>query len=62
MVLSNGDFVNISGVVGMTEVNNKTFKVADKATNTFELTDMLMEQMLTTTAFTTYGSGGMCIT
>ena len=26
---SNGDFVIISGVVGMTEVNNKTFKVAD---------------------------------
>ena len=36
----NGDFVNISSVVGMTEVNNKTFKVADKTTNTFELQDV----------------------
>ena len=32
---SNGDFVIISGVVGMTELNCKTFKVADKTTNTF---------------------------
>ena len=37
---SNGDFVNISSVAGMTEVNNKTFKVANKATNTFQLTDI----------------------
>ena len=55
---SNGDFVNISGVVGMTEVNNKTFKVANKATNTFELTDVDGTNV-NTTNFTTYSSGGV---
>ena len=55
---SNGDFVNISGVVGMTEVNNKTFKVANKATNTFQLTD-IDGTNVNTTNFTTYGSGGI---
>ena len=37
---TDGDDVYISGVVGMTEVNGRTFKVANKATNTFELTDL----------------------
>ena len=55
---SNGDFVNISGVVGMTEVNNKTFKVANKATNTFQLTD-IDGNNVNTTNFTTYSSGGV---
>ena len=55
---SNGDFVNISGVVGMTEVNNKTFKVANKATNTFELTDVDGTNV-NTTNFTTYSSDGV---
>ena len=55
---SNGDFVNISGVVGMTEVNNKTFKVANKATNTFQLTD-IDGTNVNTTNFTTYSSGGI---
>ena len=54
---SNGDFVNISSVAGMTEVNNKTFKVANKATNTFQLTD-IDGNNVNTTNFTTYGSGG----
>ena len=37
---SNGDKVYISGVQGMTEVNNTWFLVANKDTNTFELTDL----------------------
>ena len=37
---SNGNTVVISGVVGMTQVNGKRFKVANVATNTFELQDI----------------------
>ena len=37
--LLNGDDVYISGVVGMTEVNGQVFKVSNKGTTTFELTD-----------------------
>ena len=37
---SNGDTVVISGVSGMTQVNGKRFKVANVATNTFELQDI----------------------
>ena len=37
---SNGDHVIITGVVGMTELNGKTFKVANKTTNTFEIQDV----------------------
>ena len=55
---SNGDFVNISGVVGMTEVNNTTFKVADKTTNTFELQNVDGTD-INSSAFTTYSSGGI---
>ena len=49
---SNGDRVFISGVVGMTEVNNREFTVANKTTNTFELSGV------NSSGFTTYGSGG----
>jgi hypothetical protein len=34
---ADGDIVILSSVVGMTEVNGKTFKVSNKDTNTFEL-------------------------
>lgn len=37
--LSDGDHVKITGVVGMTEVNDKVFVVANKAADTFELND-----------------------
>ena len=37
--LSNGDLVKITGVVGMTEINDRLFKVADKTDDTFELQD-----------------------
>lgn len=54
---ANGEEVFISGVVGMTEVNNKSFKIADKTTNTFELQDMGSTD-INSSAFTTYSSGG----
>ena len=55
---NNGDHVIISGVVGMTELNGKTFKVADKTTNTFEL-QTVDGTDINSSAYTAYGSGGV---
>jgi len=55
---SNGDTVVISGVVGMTQVNGKRFKVASVATNTFALQDVDGNNV-NTTSYTTYTSGGV---
>lgn len=51
---ANGDRVRISGVVGMTEVNNRIFTVANVNTgaNTFELSGV------NSSGYTTYSSGG----
>ncbi len=54
---SNGDWVYISSVAGMTEVNGKYYKVANKATNTFELQD-IDGNNVNTTGYTAYTSGG----
>jgi hypothetical protein len=50
---SNGDSIIISEVVGMTEVNGKTFIIAEKTTNTFELQDV------NSSSYTTYNSAGV---
>ena len=50
---SNGDLVTISGVVGMTQLNGNTYTVANKATDTFELSG------INSTGFTAYVSGGV---
>ena len=50
--MSNGDRVFITGVVGMTQVNNKEFTVAGVATNTFQLSGV------NSSAYTAYGSAG----
>ena len=55
---SNGDHVIITGVVGMTELNGKTFKVANKTTNTFEIQDVDGNNV-NTTGYTAYGSAGV---
>lgn len=49
---SNGDEVLITGVVGMTQVNNRTFVVAGVTANTFQLKDV------DSTGYTAYSSGG----
>ena len=58
---SNGDFVVISSVAGMTEVNGRTYKVANKTTNTFELNDVDGNAIDTATSgpYSTYTSGGV---
>ncbi len=54
---SDGDWVYIDSVVGMTEVNNKFYKVANKTTNTFELQDTDGNN-IDTTSYTAYSSAG----
>lgn len=54
---ANGDWVYISGVVGMTQVNGQYFKVAGAAANTFQLQDVY-GTAINSTAFTAYSSGG----
>ena len=49
---SNGQTVVIDSVVGMTEVNNLAFTVANATTNTFELSGV------DSSAYTAYTSGG----
>lgn len=54
---SNGDDVDVSGVVGMTQVNSRRFRVAGAAANTFQLND-LHGNAIDSSAFTAYASGG----
>lgn len=49
---TNGDRIFITGVVGMTELNNREFTVANATANTFELSG------IDSTAFTAYASAG----
>lgn len=56
--LSNGDLVALHNVAGMTEVNGRTFKVANKAADTFQLNDM-DGTAVSTLAMTAYASGGV---
>lgn len=53
-----GDWIKISGVVGMTELNNRTFEVGTVTTDTFELIDVTDGASLVTAAYTAYTSGG----
>jgi hypothetical protein len=54
---ANGDEIYIIGVGGMTELNGRNFRVANVATNTFELED-LFGNAIDTTGFTAFTSGG----
>ena len=55
---SNGDVITISGISGMTELNGKEYKVANKTANTYELTDMLGNN-IDGTSYTAYSTGGI---
>jgi len=55
---SNGDEISITSVAGMTELNNKRYLVANKTTNTFEITDVDGTN-INGTGFTAYASGGV---
>lgn len=53
----NGQHVYIASVVGMTELNGRSFKVANKTGNTFELQDY-QGNNINSTSYTAYSSGG----
>lgn len=55
--LSNGDEVFISGVVGMTQINNRNYKINNVTTFTYELQDMGGTD-IDSTGFSAYASGG----
>ena len=55
---SDGDFVIISSVAGMVQVNGRTFKVANKTTHTFELQDVDGNN-INSSDYQTYTSGGV---
>src|SRR6266478_2800525 len=55
---SNGDWIVISGVVGMVLLNGNTFIIAGVTANTYTLTD-LFGNVINTTSYGTYTSGGI---
>lgn len=55
---SNGDRVIITGVLGMTQLNNREFVCASVATNTFNLLEIDGSTVLDGSDFDTYVSGG----
>lgn len=54
-----GRWVKITDVVGMTELNTRTFEVTDVTTNTFSLKSLPERATLDTTNLTAYVSGGL---
>ena len=56
--LSDDDIVILRGVVGMIEVNQRRYKVANKTGTTFELTDVTAGTDIDTSDYTAYSSGG----
>jgi hypothetical protein len=57
---ANGDWMYLSGIVGMTQLNGRYVKVANvnAGANTFELTDIHGGANISTLGYTTYTSGG----
>lgn len=55
---TDGDYVDISDVEGMAELNGNRYKVVNKTADTFELTDAESGSDIDGTVFETYVSGG----
>jgi hypothetical protein len=56
-----GQQISISGVVGMIEVNNRTFVVRNPTTNTFQLYDIDGITPIDSNVLTLYSSGGTAV-
>ena len=54
---SDGDYVDLSGIVGMTELNNRRVIISNSTSNTFEITDEDAVDV-DSTGYTTYSSSG----
>lgn len=55
---TSGQWVKISGIGGMTQLNGRTFQVNVLDANTFTLTDLLSGNILNTTSYGVYSAGG----
>lgn len=55
---SNGDWIYIAAVGGMTQLNGRIFVVAGATTDTFTLKDLLTDTAINTTSYGAYTSGG----
>lgn len=55
---SNGDKIDITDIVGMTELNGNRYTIANVASTTFELTDVDTGDNIDGTSYTAYESGG----
>lgn len=55
---NNGDFVDVRGVVGMTQINDRRYIVANKTANTFEVKDIDTGVNVDGTAYTAYANAG----
>jgi hypothetical protein len=56
--LVNGNFVDISDIKGMTELNGMRYKVANKTNDTFQLVNMDTDANIDGTSYTSYKSSG----
>lgn len=54
----NGQTLRMSGIGGMTEVNNRDFIVSDKATNTFKIKSTITGDYVDSSDFGTFSSNG----
>ncbi len=55
---TNGDWVYVTGVGGMTQLNGRTFIVAGATANTFQLRDTITNTGVNGTTYSTYTTGG----
>jgi hypothetical protein len=57
--LTNGDFVTITGAIGMTQINNGSYFIKSASAGSFELyTESTLTTKLDSTGFTAWSSGG----
>lgn len=56
--LANGDWIKLSAIGGTTELNGRTFEVANVTTHTFTLVDVVTGAALDWTDYSAYTSGG----
>ncbi|MBI1360767.1 MAG: hypothetical protein GC155_10870 [Alphaproteobacteria bacterium] len=55
---ANGNYLRITGVGGMTQLNNNIYLVSDVTTNTFKLKDASTSAYINSSSFSSFTSGG----
>ncbi|MEX0628397.1 MAG: ubiquitin-activating E1 FCCH domain-containing protein, partial [Cucumibacter sp.] len=57
--LINGDYIRITSVSGMTQLNSKNYIVSDKTTNTFKIKNATTGAYINSSSYSNYSSGGL---